>query len=821
VKRTTGSGRVAPPTGRRDIAGTGQPIIPGPGTSAPSKPGGSALSKTGGPAPSGNSQPVISRISRGASIQKQAETVLKVGSAFYVLASSLSSRRTTRVLADGHSFAIFDAGGDIIESPLEALGLFHRDTRYLSRFDFRIAGETPYFLNSFLSDDKAQLRVNLTNPDLDNDGDVINLPRNSIQLQRSWALGPAALFHRMVVRNFTRAVASFEIEFRFGVDFADLFEVRGVKRERHGETLAPERRKNRIKFLYRGLDHALRFSELRFDQTPTFLDAEHAAYSLKLEAESEITLELRIVCGNQGDPASRSSAHKDGASGDPASGAPTYKAGAAGGSTVSFNRALQTRRSQITRSEAGWATVAAGNELMNSILRHSECDLMSIMAHDAGGTYIMAGIPWFATLFGRDSIITALAMLPFSPAIAAGTLRTLAHFQGTEVNADRDEQPGKIVHEMRFGEMAVMREIPFGRYYGSVDSTPLFLWLFGRYVAATGDLKLAAELWPHVERALAWIDQYGDPDGDGYVEYLRETPQGLANQGWKDSFDSISHADGSLARPPIALCEVQGYVYAAYTTIAEVAARMNRNAVASRLVERARALKAAFTRDFWLDDEGMVALALDGDKKPCRVMASNAAHCLATGLLDADHSKALATRLMADDMFSGWGVRTLSTAERRYNPMSYHNGSVWPHDNAIAALGLARIPGREGALRIMRGMFDSAIELRAGSLPELFCGFAREPSLGPVPYPVACHPQAWAAASVMMMLQAILGLHVDGFHRRLVIESPVLPDGMGTLSIEGMQVGSGSASFIVRGSSKGATVEITNKRGPVSVEVKS
>jgi glycogen debranching enzyme len=742
---------------------------------------------------------------RGAT-PKSAETVLQVGSAFYVLASSLASRRTTRVLADGHSFAIFDAGGDIIESPLEALGLFHRDTRYLSRFELRIAGAMPYFLNSFLSDDKTQLRVNLTNPDLGDHGDTIDLPRNSLQLQRSWALGPATLSHRLVVRNYTQAPVSLELAFRFGVDFADLFEVRGVKRPHHGETLAPEGRKDRIKFLYRGLDRAMRFSELCFNRAPTLLDAEHAAYSLELKAESDITLELRIECGNLGDPASAP---------------PRAKLGAPRSSPVSFDRALQARREQVTHSEAGWAKITASNELMNSLLRHSERDLTSIMSHDAGGTYIMAGIPWFATLFGRDSIITALSVLPFSPTVAAGTLRTLARFQGTEVNAERDEQPGKIVHEMRYGEMAVLHEIPFGRYYGSVDSTPLFLWLFGRYVAATGDLKLAAELWPHVERALEWVDKYGDADGDGYVEYMRETPQGLANQGWKDSFDSISHADGSLARPPIALCEVQGYLYAAYTTIAEAAARMNRNAVAERLSDRAKALKVAFVRDFWLDGEGMVALALDRDKKPCRVMASNAAHCLATGLLDRDQSAAVATRLMADDMFSGWGVRTLSTSARRYNPMSYHNGSVWPHDNAIAALGLARIPGRDGALRVMRGMFDSAIELHAGSLPELFCGFTREPRLGPVPYPVACHPQAWAAASVMMMLQAILGLSVDGFDGRLVIDSPVLPDGIGTLSIEGVPVGTGAASFAVRGSSKGATVEITEKRGPVSIEVKS
>lgn len=743
---------------------------------------------------------------RRTSSPQEARAVLQVGSTFYVLASSLSSRRTTRVLADGHSFAIFDAGGDIVESPLEALGLFHRDTRYLSRFELRVAGETPYFLNSFLSDDKAQLRVNLTNPDLGVHGEIIDLPRNSIQLERSWALGQASLFHRLVVRNYTQAPLKLDLEFRFAVDFIDLFEVRGVKRDRHGETLPPERHKDRIRFRYRGLDQTLRSSEIHFIQRPTRLDPDRAVYALKLEPEGHATLELGISCGNQGDDSAAM---------------PKAQPRASLNSSVNFDHVLQTRRARIAHTAKGWAKVTATNELMNSLLRHSDCDLMSIMSHDAGGTYIMAGIPWFATLFGRDSIITALSILPFSPSVAAGTLRTLAHSQGTEVNHERDEQPGKIIHEMRAGEMAVLREIPFGRYYGSVDSTPLFLWLYGRYVMTTGDLRLAEELWPHVERALEWVEKYGDPDGDGYVEYMRETPNGLANQGWKDSFDSISHADGSLARPPIALCEVQGYVYAAYTTIAEVAARMNRNAVAARLADRAKMLKAAFMRDFWLNDDRMVALALDGDKKPCRVMSSNAAHCLATGLLDREQAEALAERLMADDMFSGWGVRTLSTMARRYNPMSYHNGSVWPHDNAIAALGLARIAGRAGALRIMRGMFDSAIELHGGSLPELFCGFAREPRLGPVPYPVACHPQAWAAASVMMMLQAILGLRIDGFERRLVIESPVLPEGMGSLSIEDMRVGDGFASFTVQGSPKGATVAITGKRGPISIEVKS
>ena len=455
---------------------------------------------------------------------------------------------------------------------------------------------------------------------------------------------------------------------------------------------------------------------------------------------------------------------------------------------------------------------------MDTLLRRSCADLTSIIRDGPEGTFMMAGIPWFATLFGRDSIMTALSALPFNPAIAAGTLRTLAGLQGSEVNQDRDEQPGKIVHEVRRGEMAATGEVPFGRYYGSVDSTPLFLWLLGQYVAVTGDLGLAAQLWSNVQRALDWIEKWGDRDGDMYVEYLRETPRGLANQGWKDSFDAISHADGTLAEPPIALCEVQGYVYAAYRSIADVARRLGHRGQADRLIERALALKSAFSRDFWLEPERTVALALDGDKRPCRVMASNAAHCLATGLLDADQASALSERLLSEEMFTGWGVRTLSSRERRYNPMSYHNGSIWPHDNAVAALGLSRTPGRQGVPRIMQGLLDAAVNLKTGSLPELFCGFPREERLGPVPYPVACHPQAWSAASVFMILQAMLGMRVMGFDRKLIMDSPALPQWLDWLEIKNLRVGDGAVSLLVRRAPISA-VEVIENRGAVTVEV--
>jgi len=737
------------------------------------------------------------RQDRGASSKHGSRHVLKVGSDFYVLASSLASRRGSRVLANGQSFAVFDIGGDILDYPLEALGFFHRDTRYLSRFQLMIHGNTPYFLNSYLSDDKAQLRVNLTNPDLNSHRGEIKLPRDLIQMERSWVLADSTLVHRLRVRNYAGVSLQIPLEFFLGADFADIFEVRGVEREHHGKTLRPEVGEGTVRYSYEGLDGVRRFTEVAFGARPRALSGGRAAFVVNLAPDETVALEARITGGDE---------HKTshGRCGHP----------------INFESAFAARRSEIADSQTNWATLTASNELFDSLLKRSQADLNSLISRAAEGTFMMAGIPWFATLFGRDSIITTLSVLPFNPDIASLTLRMLAAMQGLQLNEAREEQPGKIVHEIRAGEMAATGEIPFGRYYGSIDSTPLFLWLLGRCVASTGNLELAEELWPNVERALEWIERWGDRDGDGYVEYMRKTPRGLANQGWKDSLDAISHSNGELARAPIALAEVQGYVYAAYVSIADVAARLGRSEVASRLTERAASLKKAFSRDFWLEPERIVALALDAEKKPCRVMASNAAHCLAAGLLDADQAASLSQRLLADDMFSGWGVRTLSANERRYNPMSYHNGSVWPHDNAIAATGLARYGNGAGAVRILEGMFDAAVHLETASLPELFCGFPREQRLGPVPYPVACYPQAWSAASVFMILQALMGLQVMGFERRVLIDSPTIPTWLEWLRIEDLKVGDGSISLIVRRTGDGAaTTEILKKSGSVTVEV--
>ena len=708
----------------------------------------------------------------------------------------MSSRRIPRVLAQGESFAVFETSGDIIESPAEALGFFYRDTRHLSRFELGIAGEVPHFLNSYASDDNTEVRANLTNPDLGGTQDARLLPRDLIQIQRTWVLEGTRLFQRIAIRNFAPSTVKIELDFLIGADFRDMFEVRGLTRKKRGETHAPRVKGSSLEFRYTGLDRIERATLVTFSTKPTRLSESSASFMLALRHNDSKEMEIGVAA-HQEEP------HSNGKIVVPRN----------------FGDALKRRRGEIDSVVGGFTRITTSNQIANSLIARSLGDLAALTTANQRGDTIMAGIPWFATLFGRDSIITAFSVLPFFPHLAAGVVRTLASLQGSANNEPRDEQPGKIIHEMRACEMANTGEIPFGRYYGSVDSTPLFLWLIGRYVATTGDMSVAEELWPNVERALDWLGNHGDRDGDGYIEYKRETPRGLANQGWKDSLDAISHADGTLAKPPIALAEVQGYAYAAYSSLAELAGRLNKHDMRDHLREEARMLKANFERDFWLKKEKMLALALDGDKRPCAVMASNGAHCLAAGLVDGDRAAIFSERLLAEDMFSGWGVRTLSRRERRYNPMSYHNGSVWPHDNAMAALGLATAGRTDGAVKIMTGLFDAAAGLNNESLPELFCGFAREPSLGPVPYPVACHPQAWSAASVFLLLQSILGMEVLGLERRIVMRFPRIPEWLEWIRFDDLRLGNSSISFVARRGRRGASIEVLEKHGPATVEV--
>ncbi|MFZ6764742.1 amylo-alpha-1,6-glucosidase [Pseudoroseomonas sp. WGS1072] len=683
-------------------------------------------------------------------------------SAFPVSATVSLQEGHLITLKHGDSFALFDHAGDLGPG---AQGFYHGDTRYLSLYTLLLNGARPMLLSAALQDDNAALACDLTNPDLPAaSGEAAGLPNDRIHLRRSRFLWDSTCHERISVRNFDDRRRHVTIELYFDSDFADLFEARGAERLRHGTRHAAETGPAEVRLAYTGLDSVRRETRLRFDPTPEHLESHRAVFRFDLLPGERRAFFVEIGCDR------------------PTAACPPQTA---------FGQALRHSRRALRMVQARRTRVETSNDIFNETLHRAGADLSMLTTDKPEGPYPYAGIPWYSTAFGRDALIAAWHTLWYDPALARGVLGYLAAHQATETDPLTDAEPGKILHETRQGEMAMLGEVPFRRYYGSVDSTPLFIMLAGAYLDRTGDIAHLRRLWPNIEAALGWIEESGDPDGDGFVEYQRKRPDGLLNQGWKDSHDSIFHASGEMAEGPIALVEMQAYVYAAWRAAAGIARQLGQATRAAALEERAARLQRDFDTAFWDEALGTYVLALDGRKRPCRVRASNAGHALFAGIALPHRAERVAQAMMEPAFFSGWGIRTLAAGQPRYNPMSYHNGSVWPHDNALIAEGFVRYGQTAAAIRIFEGLFAAATYVDLRRLPELFCGFPRRRGQGPTLYPVACSPQAWAATTPLALLGTCLGLSFDPVAGCIRFEKPALPRFLDGLTLRNLRLGKG------------------------------
>jgi glycogen debranching enzyme len=708
---------------------------------------------------------------------------------YYIATKSAPPDDRTRVLKYGKMFAVFDRYGDVEPSGLGEEGLFYDGTRFLSELALFVDTSRPLLLSSTVKEDNSLFTADLTNVDIDRSGDG-KIPRGTLLITRSKFLYQDACYERVRISNFGLRPIRIPVALKFEADYADIFEVRGIRRSRRGQRQDPVVDSNSVTLSYRGLDGVTRRTRIQCSPKPRRISAGDCRFDVSLQPKQETTLELIVSCVLH--PAS--------------DGLPSYEAALA--ATSEDMHAASQRTSQIYSSNAQF------NDWVTRSL--SDIEMMIVGNPEVGYPY--AGVPWFSTVFGRDGIITALECLWVDPWIARGVLEYLASTQATATIPEADAEPGKIIHETRRGEMAALGEVPFGRYYGSVDATPLFIMLAGSYYGRTADCAFAERMWPHIERALSWIDRFGDKDGDGFVEYSRDSVNGLVQQGWKDSNDSVFHADGTLAEPPIALCEVQGYTYAAKRSAARLAAALKNFEKADALETQARNLKARFQERFWCPDIGTYALALDGKKQPCRVRTSNAGHCLFTDIAAPEHAHSIEQSLLGPDFFNGWGVRTVGAREPRYNPVSYHNGSIWPHDNSLVAAGFARYGFKQSAARILTGLLDASIFVDLHRLPELFCGLERRPGEGPTLYPVACAPQAWAAGSVYLLLQACLGISISARDNTIAFDEPCLPEAIPQLWIRNLKVGSSSLHVcLIRTNAREVRVEVIEHSGDVKL----
>ncbi|OZQ67142.1 amylo-alpha-1,6-glucosidase [Paenibacillus sp. VTT E-133280] len=671
-----------------------------------------------------------------------------------------------RVIKENDLFLMTDKSGDIPDNDQSGLGLYTRDTRFLSRMEIRINNQRPILLSS-AADENYISTIRLTNPHMEEDGKLI-LWRESVEIERTRFIYEGALYETFKLTSYYPKAIQFDFSVLLDADFTDMFVIRGFQHGKLGSKTGERSAPGERVISYLGADELLRETKVKWDtQESRISETGEVHFDVELKHQESVEIAFFIAPMINGN--------------EPLQHEP--------------KEAMNKLRASYASWNASSTSISSDMPLFNKLYHRGVQDLRVLLTDLGYGQFPVAGLPWYSVPFGRDSLIAALQMLSSNPQIAKGTLLTMAAYQGQKEDEWRDEQPGKVMHEIRYGELAATNQVPFTPYYGTIDATPLFLLLTAEYYHWTGDLDFVSSLMPHLNAALNWIKEYGDYDKDSFVEYYQKSSKGIANQGWKDSADSVIHSNGDYAEAPIALVEVQGYVYQALTRLAPIFKSLGHEEQAEVMEKDAARLRTRFEEDFWMNDEQFYAIALDKDKKRVDSVTSNAGHILMSGIASPERAKAVAARLVAPDLFGGYGIRTMSTAATGYNPMSYHDGSVWPHDNSLCLLGLSQSGFTEEAITVMQGLLNAADQFEYYRLPELYCGYSDQ--LGaPVPYPVACSPQAWAAGTPLTFVQALLGLQPNALTRQITIK-PALLNGMNDLKVEQLQIGNGTLSLRV------------------------
>ncbi len=681
-------------------------------------------------------------------------------------------------LVRGKTFFTANQMGNLMPPGAPHIGLFRDDTRYLSQLELQINGYPPVVL-SYSTEGAYVARMELTVKGTVG-GEGLDIPVNTIYVHREQLLETDVLYDVIHIENFYQESAKLSVEINYDADFMDIFQVRGMLRDTSGQYYAPVVTNERINFVYQGLDNRVRTTSIRFAPTPAKVENKTARWEIELAPLGRTQITTTIHAHSETDQSLSRAAES------------SFGNSKRSKVQVAQRDALQEPLSRLRGEYDTWLNDCtrfhSNNEIFDAMLATSTEDFYALQIPDKAGTAIAAGVPWFAALFGRDSLIASFQSLILNPVLAQGTLRVLAFHQGRETRADRDEEPGKIMHEMRSGEMTETGEVAFGMNYGSVDATPLFLILLSEYHRWTGDDDLIRELAKPLRLAVEWLLNYAEIDGDCLIEYQRKTPKGLFNQGWKDSGDANMFADGRIAQPPIALIEVQGYAIKALSEAVVVLEFLGENELSHKSAKRSQTIRELLDPMFWMEDKQFYAMALDRDKQRLEVIASNPGHLLFSGVIAHERAERVVKKLVGEGMFSGWGIRTLSHNERTFNPMSYHRGSVWPHDNSLIGYGMAGYGFHREAGRIFTALYEAALHFRDYRLPELFCGIQRRDRGEPVQYPVSCSPQAWASGSPLLLLTAMLGLRPEASRHRLRIVNPHLPEFLDFLRIENLRI---------------------------------